>query len=112
MVYTALITFGASAVQLTDPTNGITTLPKNAICRRVMVEPLRANTHPSYVGTSAVTNDASGTGVIQELATPPAATVALDRFEDVARGDHNIDPGIYYVHGTTSEKCKATVWTI
>ena len=59
----------------------------------------------TWVGTSTVTNDASGTGVIQELATPPAATIATDRFEvEDQDGSNTIDPTQYYGHGTSGEK--------
>ena len=103
---TAVKTLGASAVQLFPgaPASGV---------RKVRVEPLRSNTHVSYVGDSTVTNDASGTGVIQELAQPPAATVAADYFEDRASGGHNsVDATVYYGHGTTGEKLLCTYWTL
>ncbi len=58
-----------------------------------------------------MTNDGSGVGVIKELATPPAATVPLDRYDFVDwNGSNAIDPTQYYIHGTTGEKLKATYY--
>jgi len=110
MVYSAVITLGASAIRITDAVNGITTLPAGAFAWRLEIEPLRGNTHASYAGLSDCTN--SGTGAaIQELAAPAAAT-PLDRFIVTASGaERYFDPGDYYVHGTSAEKVKATVWT-
>lgn len=111
MTYSGIITFGASAIQITDPVNGVTTFPPGSsqMARRIVIEPLRGNTHAAYVGLANVTNTGTG-AAIQELAVPPASTVPLDRFLDVASGsDHNIDPTVYYVHGTTGEKVKVTL---
>jgi len=109
--YSAIITLGSNAIQITDGTNGVTTWPAGSMARRILVEPLRGNTHNAYVGLSNVTN--SGTGAaIQELSIP-AAGIALDRYDDRAGGgSHNIDPTQYYVHGTSTEKVKVTIWTI
>ncbi len=101
---TSVITFAAAAKQAFP---GVTNV------RKVRISPLRSNLHVMYVGDSTVTNDGSGTGVIEELAQPPAATVPVDVFEDRASGGHNtVDAAGYYVHGTTGEKCKACYWTI
>jgi hypothetical protein len=114
MVYTAVITFGASAIQLTDNTNGVAAWPEGSMCRRILIEPVRANMHAAYVGLSDVTNDGSGAGVIQELAVPSStASTALDRFIDAASGSHhNIDPSMFWVHGYAGEKVKASLFTI
>jgi hypothetical protein len=81
--------------------------------RRVYFEPLRSNTHVSYVGDSTVTNDASGTGVIRELAQPDTAKVLVDAFDDRASAGHNtVDASAYWVHGTSGEKMLCTYWTV
>ena len=104
-ITTQLLVFTTGAVQFTVPSSGV-----QGRCRKIIAEPLRSNTHPCYVGTSAVTNDASGTGVIQELATPPAATIPCDRFVDEDQnGTNRIDPATYYGHGTSGEKLKVTI---
>lgn len=101
-VTTRMITFAAGAVVFPAAANG-------AGVSRVLAEPLRSNTHVSYVGTSAVTNDASGSGVISELAQPPAATLPVDRFDHADQdGLNTIDPTQFYGHGTTGEKLKLT----
>jgi hypothetical protein len=99
-ITTHLVTLGSSAVEFPAASPGV--------CR-VLVEPLRSNTHVSYVGISTVTNDASGTGVIKELAQPPAATLPCDTFDlqnDVS--EDTIDPSQLYGHGTSGEKLKVT----
>jgi hypothetical protein len=103
-IQTQLVTLAGSAVALPAPADFM-------LVRRIYIEPLRSNTHPAYIGTSAVTNDASGTGVIKEMATPPAATVAKDSFtfEDPS-GNNTMDPTKIYVHGTSSEKVCVTYW--
>ncbi len=99
---TQLVTIGASATALPAPA-------EFGLVRRIYIEPLRANTHPAYIGTSAVTNDGSGTGVIKELATPPASTVGKDSFtfEDPS-ARNTMDPTKIYVHGTNGEKLQVT----
>ena len=109
--YSGIITFGASPIQLTDPVNGVVGYPLGSMARRVFVEPLRGNTAAAYVGLSNVTN--TGTGpAIQELAAP-ATNTTLDRYSDQAvGGSHNIDPSQFWVHGTSGQKVKATIFTI
>ena len=103
----AVITFGASAKQL------FAGLPAGAEVRKLRVEPLRGNSHVSYVGDSTVTNDGSGVGVIQELAQPPAATLPVDAYEDKAEGGRNtVDASILYGHGTSGEHLVVTYWTL
>lgn len=101
-VTTQIITFGAAAVQFpAAPANGLVT--------RVFVEPLRTNTHVSYIGTSAVTNTGAGTGVIKEIAQPPAATVPCDNFDHADQdGLNTIAPTQFYGHGTLGEAAKVT----
>jgi hypothetical protein len=103
-ITTYLLTFGATAVDFALPT------PPLGLCR-VFCEPLRSNTHVCYVGTSNVTNDGSGTGVIQELAAPPAATVPCDNFdlENDASEDTVIAPSLW-AHGFTGEKLKVSYY--
>jgi len=99
-----VVTFAGSAVQFPAPSGfyGV---------NRVYAVPLRSNTHISYVGTAAVTNDASGVGVIKELAQPPAATVGVDSFDETdMNGDNIIDPTQLYGHGTSGEKLLVTYW--
>jgi len=95
---TRILTFGASAVQFPAP-NDIPTV------HTVLVEPLRSNTHACYIGTSQVTNDASGAGVMTQLAQPPAATLPVDRFSYQPSTDGNrVDPTDFWAHGTSGEK--------
>jgi hypothetical protein len=97
-----ILTFAAGAQQFPAPPTGVTVAS-------IFAFPLRSNTHVSYVGISTVTNDASGTGVIKEIAQPPAATVGTDSFvkEDM-EGANTIDPTQFYAHGTTGEKLLVT----
>ncbi len=114
---TQLVTIGASATALPAPA-------EFGLVRRIYIEPLRANTHPAYIGTSAVTNDGSGTearvvslktlmvgatAMPTELATPPASTVGKDSFsfEDPS-ARNTMDPTKIYVHGTNGEKLQVT----
>lgn len=82
---------------------------------RVLVRPLRSNTHVAYVGLSTVSNDGSGAGVIQELAAPPASTdpaaitVPTDAFDHADQsGDNTIDPTQFWADGTDGEKLLVT----
>lgn len=102
-VTTRLLTFGGSAVAFPAAAN--------TKVQSIFVEQLRSNTHPAYIGTSAVTNDASGTGVIKELATPPAATAIMDSYSFVDwTGSNGLDPTKFYGHGTSGEKVKITYY--
>lgn len=97
-VTTRIVTLAAAAVQFPAASFG-------GMVSRVVVFPLRSNTHVSYVGISTVTNDASGVGVIKEIAQPPAATVPTDSFSHEDQdGANTIDPLQFYGHGTTGEK--------
>lgn len=97
-VTTRIVTLAASAVQFPAAAN-------TGLVARMLVMPLRTNAHVSYVGTSTVTNDASGVGVVKELGQPPAATVAVDSFDVQNQNAMNtIDPQQYFGHGTTGEK--------
>jgi hypothetical protein len=109
--YSGMITFGASPIQLIDPVNGVVGYPLGQMARRVFAQPLRGNTAAAYVGLSNVTN--TGTGpAIQELAAP-ATNTTLDRYDDRAGGgSHNIDPSQFWVHGTSGQKVKVTIFTI
>lgn len=81
--------------------------------RRIRLEPLRTNSAGFNVGTSAVTVNGTGTGVIQQVAQPPAATIAADAFEDRATGGHNtVDAAAYYVRGTALDSVLASYWTV
>jgi hypothetical protein len=110
MFYSAVITFGASAIAVNDPSAGITTLPAGSLGWRVLIEPLRGKGAAAYVGGSDVTN--TGTGpAIQELSAP-AAGVPLDRFDLQTQTDRGVDPSAIFVHGTSGQKCKATMWNV
>ncbi len=100
-ITTHLVALSSSAVQFPAAAPGV--------CR-VFVEPLRANTHVSYLGDSTVTNDASGTGVIRELAAGSAtATVIVDSWDlENNESDDTIDPTQLWAHGTSGEKLKVT----
>lgn len=101
-ITTQLVTLAASAVQFPAA-------PSNGKCCRVYVEPLRTNLHASFVGTSAVTNNGSGTGVIKEMAQPGAATVIMDFFSQEDQESANtIDPTQFWGHGTAAEILKVT----
>ena len=94
-----VITFGASAVQFTAPPSA-----GGAGVAKVHAEPLRSNTHASYVGLSNVTNDGSGTGVLKQLAVPQA-NVALETFDIEHNESKNVLEAVrYYAHGTSGEK--------
>jgi hypothetical protein len=110
--YQAVITFGASAIQITDPVNGVTTWPQSdAFARQIFIEPLRTNAAIMSVGLSTVTSDGSGTGVISELSIPSATL--MDRFSVSSTGSHhNIDPREFWVKGTSTQKCKVTIFGI
>lgn len=102
-ITTHIVTLSSSAVQFPAAAPGV--------CR-VFVEPLRSNTHVSYIGISTVTADASGVGVIKELAAGTAtATVIVDNFDlqnDVS--EDTIDPTQLYGHGTSGEKLKVSYY--
>jgi hypothetical protein len=101
-VTTALLTFAAGAQQFPAA-------PGIGLCRRVFAQPLRSNTHVCSVGISTVTCDGSGTGVVQELAQPPAATLPLDSFlmEDQG-GSNTLDPTVFFAQGTAGEQLKVS----
>ena len=113
MIFSGIITFGGSAVQFTSvlvDTTGAA-IPANYQVWRIEAEPLRGNTHVSYVGLSTVTNNGTGAS-IQELAVPGASAI-MDRFILGAPGfDRAVDPSDYYGHGFSGEKMKVTVWTV
>ena len=99
-----IITFAAAAQQF-PAISGF------GLCAKITAEPLRTNTHECYVGTAAVSNDASGVGVITQLAQPGAATVIMDRFSVEHQGSLNVlDPGQFYGHGTSGEKLLVTYY--
>lgn len=102
-ITTTLITFDGNADQLPAPASP-------GYLFRVEIEPLRTNSHICSVGTSAVTIDGTGTGVIRELAQPGAATVILDRYVLDDQYGHRIDPTQLYVRGTSAEKAKLTYY--
>lgn len=102
-IETYLLTFAASAQQFPAPA----TAGAYGVFA-IHVEPLRANIHASYTGTSAVTNNGSGTGVIKEHATP-SSTVANDSLDLIdQRGDNALDPTRFYSHGYSGENMKVT----
>jgi hypothetical protein len=109
--YNATVTFGASVTSVVTALG----LPVDTFLRRLIIEPLRANTHASWVGLitpNAAALTTSGVNKVQEMGIPTAG-VALDRFVDAASGsDHNIDPGVYAVAGTAGEGCTISALTI
>jgi len=102
-VQIAILTFAAGAQQFPAPSSG------PGLVNKIYAQPLRSNTHPCAVGVSTVVADGTGTGVIKELATPPAATIPLDEFslEDQG-GDNRLEPVQFYAQGTAGEKLKVT----
>jgi len=98
----AILTFATLAQQFPAA-------PGNGLVRRIYAQPLRSNTHACSVGISTVTADGTGTGVIQELAQPPAATLPLDAFliED-GSGNNRLDPTAFFSQGTAGEKLKVS----
>lgn len=101
-IKTQILTFAAGAQQFPAA-------PGIGLCCRVFAQPLRSNTHACSIGDSTVTSDGSGTGVMQELAVPPAATLPLDSFnEEDQDGNNRIDPTVFYSQGTAGEKLKVT----
>jgi hypothetical protein len=104
-IQTQVLTFAGAAVKvsLVGPLN---------VCARIYAEPLRTNTHAAFVGTSAVTNDGSGTGVVKELAAVgTTATTILDNFDHSdGNGQNRVDPSQWYFHGFAGEKIKVTLF--
>jgi hypothetical protein len=101
-ITTHLITFGAAPVQFPTDAPGLA---------RVFCEPLRSNTHISYVGVSTVTNTGTGVGVIKEIAAPPAATVPCDNYDlQNEASDDTIDPSQLWAHGAAGEKLKVSYY--
>lgn len=99
---TRIVTLAAAAVQFPAAAN-------TGLVYSVYVEPLRSNTHAAWIGTSVVTNDASGAGVIKQIAQPPAATIPVDSFDlTYSFGANSIDPTQFWGHGTTGEKLLVT----
>jgi hypothetical protein len=93
-----VLTFAASAQQFPAA-------PGVGLVCRIYAEPLRTNAAPCWVGIATVTNDGSGTGVVKQIATPPAATLPVDFFErEDMGGDNRIDPTSFWAHGTTGQK--------
>lgn len=100
-VTTALLTFAAGAQQFPAVAGGLV--------RRIYAQPLRGNANSCSVGISTVTSDGTGVGVIQELATSPAATIPMDAFlvED-GSGNNRLDPTAFYAQGTAGQKLKVS----
>lgn len=115
-VFSAIITFAGSAVQVTGA-SGVASeemsgalWPTGALAWRAMFQPMRANTHQCWVGHGDVTNNGTGNSMWELLA--PQATSPLDSFEiQAAGGDRNFDPSNLYVHGTSGEKIRVNIWS-
>ena len=116
--YQATITFGTpvtsvGAALIAAGLSGAGNQPTQEL-RRLIIEPLRANTHTSWVnvGLAGTPPTVNATNKIKELYTPTAGS-PLDQFLDMAGGsDHNIDVGEYYVQGTSGEGCTVGAFTI
>ena len=103
-VFQQLLTFGASAVQLTSPP---------PLACKIYAEPLVSNTGTAYVGTSTVTNNGTGTGVISELPKPGQVAQQSPNHFCVGCAGHNIiDPTQFYFHGTSGDKLKVTLYVV
>ena|ERR1035438_1224255 len=102
---------GAALIAAGTPGSGNQPIP---VLRRLLIEPLRANTHASWVsvGLPGTPPTVNATNKIKELSIPTAGS-SLDQFLDTASGsDHNIDAGEYFVQGTSTEGCTVGAWTI
>ena len=102
MLVTETITFGASRSQVAT---GAT------IVKSLRVEPLRANSHVCFVGDSTLTQTGT-TGVVRNLAVPPASSGILDFYLERGVGEHKFDASEYYVWGTTSEGATVSYETL
>jgi len=101
-----ILTFVSAAVQFPAPTDNTQTI------HLVTAEPLRSNAHVCSVGIASVVNDASGVGVVCELAAGPAITVPLDRFSyQPSTSGNNVDPTVFYAQGTAGEKIKVSYFS-
>lgn len=111
-VYTQVLTFGSTPVQIaaasTTPSAANISLTNVSL---LYVESLASNTHNAYVGTQAVTNDGSGTGVISQLAIP-AATESTNGvrlpFYELYLPNNGVDVTQFYFHGNLGEKVKVS----
>jgi hypothetical protein len=109
MIYSAVITLGANAIQITGA-SGVTTWPTGALARRIFIEPLRGNTHAAWVGDLNVSKNGTGAS-ISEIAAP-LSNVPLDRWNHIVPGDmRSVDPTVFWVHGTSGEKLKVSIWS-
>lgn len=106
---TQLVTFSSSAVQAAPVSAGY-----GSVIYRIYVEPLMSNGDTMYVGASNVTNDGSGVGVISELPMPGQNGQQSPTFwENISHtGSNQIDPTVFYFHGTSGEKAKVTYFIV
>jgi len=115
-VFSGILTFAASPIAITGASGviseemGSETWPSGARAWRLFAQPMRANTHQCWIGHSDVTNNGTGPSISELLA--PQAAAPLDNFQlNTAGSDRNFDPSIFFVHGTSGEKIRVTLWS-
>ena len=100
-LFTTVLTFGATPVKIVAANcSPVAYAEVLGAVSWFSVTSLAANTHACYIGTSAITNDASGTGVLTQLPSPVAGVVAGWQMQL----EHPIDITQLYFHGFTGEK--------
>lgn len=99
-LFTQVLTFGSTPVQI-DATKTTPLCNTSLNCSFISATQLAANTHPAYIGTSFVTNDASGTGVLCQLPAPVAGVVSSWSLHLVT---NRIDLTQFFFHGYSGEK--------
>lgn len=114
MIFSGIATFGSNAVQaitaITDPNgNAWPTAGTNYGAYYWYIQPLRGNGAACWIGFSNVTNN--GTGASMAELAAPVSNVALDHFEWHAESTRSEDPSILYVHGTSGQKVRITLWS-
>lgn len=79
---------------------------------KVLVQPLKGNTHVAYVGDSLLAiGTSTDAHVIYQLAKPTAVDAVLDKFDwDVTEGLDDIDMNQLAFDGTSGEGVRVTVF--
>jgi len=100
-LFTQVLTFGSTPVQVVAANCSPVCNVALTNVAFLSVTSLAANSHPSYVGTPTVTNDASGTGVLTQLPTPVSGVISTWQ---MTLAPNRIDLTQIFFHGTSGEK--------
>lgn len=100
-LFTQVLTFGLTPVQIVAANCSPACTSSLTNVSFLSVTSLADNTHPCYVGTSNVTNDASGTGVLTQLPAPVAGVISDWQ---MTLAPNRIDLTQLYFHGYSAEK--------